>query len=441
VRRLADVPPVPAHLTDAYLATATNRLQGAGDLLWEAARDQLREGIAAGESHRRLATRIRKATGLALPRARVIARTEARDALLAGSLNQVRATGLTGTKTWVSVRRSPRTRPEHKHAHGQTVDLRGFFEVGGWPMDRPHDDTAPAELTISCRCGLKYSLDTADVLLGPAPERAPADDRLLRQVWAGGMVRAGVTVEGLARLLKDLGLTAAADDETFHLPGKHDQKVHGRRKSAGAPGSKAVPSGGKGGSGGTVGGTAYDDPAAAKKFLDDHYGTWKKKDLTDAEFAGLSFYQSPGFALMNGQLRGLKRGDIKADMTFGDSDLKRAKKASGDLTKGIAKAPPLPHAVQVHRGFDAGQFGDLSPGMTVTDKGFTSTSLTSSGVASVGRAGKPGVMRIELPAGTKAGAGSARELILPPGSSFQVVGVRDEGGTTMVDARLVGGGG
>jgi hypothetical protein len=240
---------------------------------------------------------------------------------------------------------------------------------------------------------------------------------------------------------ENLGLTVP-DPEVFHLPGKHNQKTHGHGNRGPGRGRRpATPSAGPaGGDGGTVGGTTYDDPAAAKKFLDDHYGTWKKNTLTDAEYAGLSFYQSPGFALMNGQLRGLKKGDIKADMTFNDGDLKRARKASSDLTKGIAKAPPLTEAVQVHRGFDAGQFGDLSAGVTVTDKGFVSTSLTSEGVASVGRAAKPGVMRIELPAGTKAGAGSARELILPPGSSFEVVGVRDEGGTTFVDARLVGGG-
>jgi hypothetical protein len=960
-RTLAEIPQVSPQVVDAYLATARNRLAGAGDLLWEAARDQLREGTANGESHARLAQRIRRATGLALPRARVIARTEARDALLAGSLNQVRATGLTGTKTWVAVR-GKRTRPEHRHAQGQTVDLRGFFEVGGWPMDRPHDETAPAELTISCRCGLKYSLDTAGVLLGPAPTRATADDRLLKQVWDGGMVRAGVTVEDLARLLQDLGLTAAT--EPFHLPGEHDQDKHGRdrrlpdgggyvrrdnppmgldlaeldrmaielldydarsdpvmaaiqqaqgfdgspqqvspdelqtmvtdggmltwrafrgddqaeadrrlnqwtdgdlhagigtygsgtytgglnyvedwarleggsrvvpivvrgdarvisdrdlvgrieaewddlpeflrdpgryaawhgydairvyrtgvdpdddedffvilnrtaaatttdpmprpgqmaaagpgqlaglhpsvwvarwllvnrpppdvrakavaaaeaaetladlpewlqppsgttaaaevfhpghptqkvhghrargqeipagesdisgpltglgvdpataarvqkvnaafqdrygvgvtvvraqtddpklmaqiegdtlivnpplindtilgkleadgflapgvgtveglmfhelghvvlqggrydhrpvlianrgarrmgagdaeisgysranggerdaerfasyhrggdrrpqwligwgdilheemgvdrtpitaaggvtrkdyrspgfripdrlleevlagqrwesfhpghpdqkvhgRRGRGRPGGipspstpASKPAGNRGG--GEVSGATYDDLAAARKFLDGHYGTWKKKTLTDAEYAGLAFYQSPGFALMNGQRRGLKRDQIKADMTFGDADLKRARKASADLAKGIAKAPPLPEAIIAHRGFDAAQFGDLQPGMRVSDNGFVSLSLTSEGVAAVGKAAKPGVMRLELPAGTKAGAGSARELILD-GADIDIIAVRTEGGTTYVDARLVGTGG
>jgi hypothetical protein len=50
------------------------------------------------------------------------------------------------------------------------------------------------------------------------------------------------------------------------------------------------------------------------------------------------------------------------------------------------------------------------------------------------------VMRLELPAGTKAGAGSARELILD-GADIDILGVRTEGGATFVEARLVGGGG
>ena len=58
----------------------------------------------------------------------------------------------------------------------------------------------------------------------------------------------------------------------------------------------------------------------------------------------------------------------------------------------------------------------------------------------MGRVGTPGVMRLVVPAGTKAGAGAARELILD-GADIDIVGVRREGGTTYVDARLVGTGG
>ncbi len=456
------VPATSAQLADAYLAVARNRLVGVGDQVWEHARAQLLEGQRAGESITQLKDRVAAATGLASPRAGVIARTEILDALNYGAHAEMAATGLDGTKEWLATPDS-RTREDHVHADGQKVGVREKFTVGGWPADRPHDPALPADQSIQCRCSLTFEVDLADVSVEPAdPAREHAqvevDSQVLGAVWVADAIRRGVTADDLAALLaltpflpdQEEGPeaeTAAAETEPLHLPGKHNQKDHGHRRNRGGAGRGSAPaesppsSGGAGGGGSAVGGRAYDDPAAAKKFLDDHYGQWKKKDLNDAEYAGLSFYQSPGFALMNGQLRGLKRGDIKADMSFGDADLKRARKASTDLAKGIGKAPPLPHAVQVHRGFDAAQFGDLSPGMTVTDKGFVSTSLTSSGVASVGRASKPGVMRIELPAGTKAGAGSARELILSPGSSFEVLGVSQQGGETVVDARLIGGGG
>jgi hypothetical protein len=226
--KLADVPPVPPQLIQAYLQTARNRLTRVGDLTWELARQQLLEGAAKGESQRRLATRIHKATGLALPRARLIARNEARDALLAGSLNQVRATGLTGTKRWVAVTRSARTRPDHRHAHGQEVDLQAFFKVGGWPLDRPHDPTGPADEVMGCRCGLSYQLDTADLLLGPNPPRAQPDRRLLDQVWGAGILRRGITQAALEALLVDLGLTAGGNPAggSVTLPVAGSQEDH-----------------------------------------------------------------------------------------------------------------------------------------------------------------------------------------------------------------------
>jgi hypothetical protein len=164
------------------------------------------------------------------------------------------------------------------------------------------------------------------------------------------------------------------------------------------------------------------DAAGAKAFVDSHYGAWRKS-ISDDEFKALSFYQSPGFALMNGQLRGLDKASIKADVSFGDADLKRAREASRRLAGAIGSAPPLKEPIVVHRGFSADQFGELRPGQIIQDKGFTSTSLTPD-VSAVGRATMPGVSRITLPAGTKAGAGSARELILPPGSKFRVISVK-----------------
>jgi hypothetical protein len=159
-------------------------------------------------------------------------------------------------------------------------------------------------------------------------------------------------------------------------------------------------------------------PTRDKAFLDKQYGEWKDS-LTPAQEKAMRFYQSPGFALMNGQLRGLDKKDIKADVSFNDSDLERARKASKDLTSAIKKAPPLPEATTVFRGFSADQFGDLKAGAEISDKGFVSTSLTND-VGSVGKAGRQATAEIVLPKGTRAAAGSSRELVLPPGSKFRV---------------------
>jgi ADP-ribosyltransferase exoenzyme len=165
------------------------------------------------------------------------------------------------------------------------------------------------------------------------------------------------------------------------------------------------------------------------------YAGWRA-GLTDSEDKALRFYQSPGFALMNGQLRGVSAGKLKSDEHASDADLKRAAQASRTLTAAIAKAPPLKQGTTVYRGFDAGQFGELAPGKVITDKGFTSTSV-SNDAGAVGRAAQAGQMELTLPAGTKAGAGSVRELILPPGSSMRVTSVTKKGGVTHVKAELL----
>lgn len=176
-------------------------------------------------------------------------------------------------------------------------------------------------------------------------------------------------------------------------------------------------------------------PIKDKKFLDDHYGAWKN-NLSPAQDKAMRFYQSPGFALMNGQLRGLDRKDIKADVSFNDADLERARKASKDLHSAIRKAPPLPEPMTVYRGFSADQFGDLTPGQVLQDKGFVSTSLTPD-VGSVGKASKPATAEITLPKGTKAAAGSSRELVLPPGSRFRVASVTSRKGVPHVRLELI----
>lgn len=166
------------------------------------------------------------------------------------------------------------------------------------------------------------------------------------------------------------------------------------------------------------GGTAksFTSDADGKAFIDKTYGDWKKS-LTSKEDAAFAFYQSPGYELMNGQARGLKV-DAPA------ADLKRAKQAIKDLDSAIEKSPGLPHDLVVHRGLNAEQFGAVKEGDILTDKGFTSVSLT----AGSGTGGKDqATATIRLPQGIKVAAGRTKELVLPRNTQFKVTSYKKVG--------------
>lgn len=55
------------------------------------------------------------------------------------------------SKRWVT-RRDHKVRHEHSAADGQTVPASEPFNVGGYPMMYPGDRSAPARLTVNCRC-------------------------------------------------------------------------------------------------------------------------------------------------------------------------------------------------------------------------------------------------------------------------------------------------
>lgn len=364
-----EIPEVSNEQAENYLATRMNFLRNIGFDVWEIVRTQLLVGFQNGESISQLRDRITDSVGIATPRATVIARTEVVGASNAGSYQQMLAVGLPATKEWLATNDS-RTRHSHVEVDGQKVSLTDKFTVGGSFMDRPHDPGAPASEVVNCRCTILFDIS----------------DESFRESDEGPALAAG---------------------------GNHNQKTHGR------------------GGGPPLSGRSIKSNAEGKEFIGGHFGEWEK-GLSNSEFSGRSFYQSPGFALMNGQLRGLKKSEIGGSA----ADLARAKKSSTNLKKAINKAPPLKESIIAHRGFSADQFGELKPGMKIKDKGFTSMSLTSD-VAPVGKASSPAVARIELPKGAKVGAGSSRELMANAGSEFDVVSVSQKSGVTHVDLRLV----
>lgn len=172
-------------------------------------------------------------------------------------------------------------------------------------------------------------------------------------------------------------------------------------------------------------------PDDAKNFLNHHYGAWKAA-LTPAQDKGMRFYQSPGFVLMNGQLRGLAPEQFQLTGSISDGDLARAKIASKNLAAAIKAAPPLTKPMTVFRAFSANQFGKLAVGQTITDKAFVSVSLLDDAGTNT-RAGAQATAVIALPSGTRAAAGSAREMVLPPGSSFKIVSITPGTGGPVIE--------
>jgi len=170
---------------------------------------------------------------------------------------------------------------------------------------------------------------------------------------------------------------------------------------------------------------SYDSGDKAKAFLSSTYGGWKTSGSKQEKYA-YAVWQSPtGYKLMNGLLRG---NLDEQGLSVSGSDRKIAQKANVDLQKAIAKAPVLPHAIEVYRGFAASQFGKLSSGMEIKDKGFVATSLTKDGAGVFGGSDKKAITAtIVLPKGTRAAAGDVKELTLPPGSRFKVLSVSPNG--------------
>jgi hypothetical protein len=158
---LVELPAPPDLFGEEVLASARNHLEGLGNLVWEVARDQMHEGFQAGESTEQIALRLKNVADLTEARALATARTEVLSAINAGQFNQVRALGMTGTHEWLATV-DPHTRPTHKAADGQKVELAAPFQVGEAFAHFPGDPALPPGERINCRCTVLFDLDEVD---------------------------------------------------------------------------------------------------------------------------------------------------------------------------------------------------------------------------------------------------------------------------------------
>ena len=143
---------------------AAARLVGRADA--DDVRDAIQSGLDDGEGVAEIARRIRKASSLTPHRAAVIARTETHQAATYAAASAAdkaqEELGVRLLKVWLPTLDS-RTRPDHAAmASHPAVPLEEKFLVGGVPMDRPGDPSAPAAMTVNCRCGLAFEEATEE---------------------------------------------------------------------------------------------------------------------------------------------------------------------------------------------------------------------------------------------------------------------------------------
>lgn len=147
-----------------YVETTEHLLRAVGDRLAEVARQELADGVEAGEDVDQLRSRLLArfaADGPQLGTARRerTAATEAARAWNTATLEAARA--LTGpdrplVKQW-RTRGDKRVRHAHDEVDGQLRLLDEPFRVGGHDMDAPGDPSAPASLVVNCRCVLRLA--------------------------------------------------------------------------------------------------------------------------------------------------------------------------------------------------------------------------------------------------------------------------------------------
>lgn len=194
-----------------YVTATQALLDAVGDRLAAEASGSLAEGLNAGEDVDQLRDRLaalfaEDGTQLGASRADRIATTEATRAWNAGTLAAAQA--LTGpdrplVKQWVT-RMDARVRDAHRDTNGQLQLLDDPFDVTGVPMQYPGDPTAPAALTVGCRCILRTAT---------APERtddvSEGDDlSAAADVHTGAMIALMPTEEDAVRLALEGGETA-----------------------------------------------------------------------------------------------------------------------------------------------------------------------------------------------------------------------------------------
>lgn len=154
-------------MSEYLVLHSSEMIQGITNITRTQVRHDLQDGVAAGESVRKIAKRIekRQLQQIIPKRSTVIARTEVISASNLSSQAAAKALGMQLIKEWLATP-GPRTRPAHSAANGQKRPMDAPYTVMGESLMFPGDrgSGASARNTIQCRCTEVYERDTGQNL-------------------------------------------------------------------------------------------------------------------------------------------------------------------------------------------------------------------------------------------------------------------------------------
>lgn len=224
-----NIPTTPAMATSlnawraAYLEQRTQALIGVPDTITEMIRSKIQDSTEAKGTNAADAALIVKDTlnpdaPMWKSRAQTIARTEVMGANNQGALGSYTAihqslapVGGQVYKTWLATEDSV-TRPDHAGIDGTEIPISGTFEVGGVSMNGPHDNSAPGDEVINCRCTLTFRIDDGTEDPDASADDANVDPDALTAA-AADVAQTGVAV---------LAMLSAADANKVAVPGGDD---------------------------------------------------------------------------------------------------------------------------------------------------------------------------------------------------------------------------
>ncbi len=141
-----------AHAVEFLKTKPIKFAEAVNDTTLEALRNQLSEGVEAGESVGELGNRIAAVFEEARSiRTETIARTEVGSAMNFGRNEQMSEQGIK-RKQWLAI--FSNTREAHAEANGQVVDIGDNFVVGGEELAYPQDPAGSPENVINCQCSV-----------------------------------------------------------------------------------------------------------------------------------------------------------------------------------------------------------------------------------------------------------------------------------------------